>query len=330
MSKLKLSVAIGDYDRNRPLIDGAVRIDAVEPAIMTLSPEEIFFRAMRHEAFDVCELSLSSFVLRTARGDSPYVGVPAFLSRAFRHTSIIVRKDSGIRTPADLKGKRIGTPEWQLTANVWARGFLGEMYGVKASDVTWVRGGIEEKGRLEKLQVKLPDGVRVEDIGPEDTLSDLLLAGKIHGFMGPRAPLAFTARHPDLKWMFDDPVAEAKAYFGKTRIFPIMHLVGVRRTLAEANPWLPMAILKAFERSKVLALEHLADTSATKVTLPFVEEQLDAARRLMGDDYWPYGVEANRHTLETFTRYHFEQGVSPRKVAVDELFHPGTREAYKI
>lgn len=330
MGKLKLSVAIGDYDRNRPLIDGAVSIDAVDPAIMTLSPEEIFFRAMRHEAFDICELSLSSFVLRTARGDSPYVGVPAFVSRAFRHTSIIVRKDSGIRSPADLKGKRIGTPEWQLTANVWARGFLEEIYGVKSSDITWVRGGIEETGRLEKLQVTLPKGVTVEDIGPTDTLSDLLLAGKIDGFMGPRAPLVFTAGHPDLKWLFDDPTSEAKAYFTKTRIFPIMHLIGVRRSLAEANPWLPMAVLKAFDRSKAVALAHLSETSATKVTLPFVEEQLDAARRLMGKDFWPYGVEPNRTTLETFTRYHHAQGISSRQVSVDELFHAGTRESYKL
>ena len=330
MSRLRLSIAIGDYDRNRPLIDGRVQIDGVDPTIMTLSPEEIFFRAMRHEAFDVCELSLSSFVLRTARGDCPYVGVPAFVSRAFRHTSIIVRKDSGIRSPADLKGKRIGTPEWQLSANVWARAFIEEDYGIHARDIHWVRGGLEDPGRLEKLKVKLPEGVIVEDIGPDETLTDRLLAGKIDGFMGPRAPIAFAKGHPDLRWMFDDPTQEAMDYYRRTRLFPIMHLIGLRKTIAEQHPWLPMALLKAFEQSKAMALDHLNDTSATKVTLPFIEEQLAQARDLMGNNYWPYGLEANRHTLEKFTEYHHAQGISERKVAVEELFHPGTIEGFKI
>lgn len=329
MSKLRLSVAIGDYDRNRPLIDGTVAIDAVDAAIMTLSPEEIFFRAMRHEAFDICELSLSSFVLRTARGDCPYVGVPAFVSRAFRHTSIIVRTDRGIAKPKDLAGKRIGIPEWQLTANVWARALLEEDYGVKAADIHWLRGGIEEAGRVEKLPFALPAGVRVDDIAPGQTLNAMLAAGEIDGFMGPRAPSAFTRGHPQLGWLFVDPTQEAMSYYERTKIFPIMHLIGVRRTLADAHPWLPMAVLKAFDRSKAAALDHLADTSATKVTLPFVEEQLRRARTLMGDDFWPYGLAANRDVLEKFTRYHHAQGISSRLVGVDELFHAGTRETHK-
>ena len=330
MGKLRISVAIGDYDRNRPFINGAVTMDGVEPVVMTLSPEEIFFRAMRHEAFDVCELSLSSFVLRTARGDCPYVGVPAFLSRAFRHTSIVVRTDRGILQPQDLKGKRVGIPEWQLTANVWARAFLEEDYGVRPSDIHWIRGGLEEPGRLEKVQIKLPQGVRVDDIGPNDTLNEMLRAGEIDAFMGPRAPTAFTAGGTGLGWLFEDPTREATEYYRRTKVFPIMHLVGVRRSLAEVHPWLPMAVLKALDQSKALALAHLSDTSATKVTLPFVEEQLRRARDLMGEDFWPYGVSPNRHVLERFTRYHHEQGISPRQVAVDELFHPGTLEEYKI
>src|SRR5438309_44437 len=191
MSKLKLSIAIGDYDRNRPLIDGAVRIDGVDPVVMTLTPEEMFFRAMRHEAFDVCELSLSSFTLRTARGDCPYVGVPAFLSRAFRHTSIIVRTDRGIRAPQDLKGRRVGTPEWQLTANVWTRALLEDEYGVRPQDIHWLRGGLEDPGRLEKISVKLPDGVLIEDIGPGQTLNRMLMAGQTDAYLGPRAPSSF-------------------------------------------------------------------------------------------------------------------------------------------
>lgn len=329
MSQLRLSVAIGDYDRNRPLIDGVVKIDGVEPIIMTLSPEEMFFRAMRHEAFDICELSLSSFVLRTSRGDSPYVGVPAFVSRAFRHTSIIVRRDAGIKRPQDLVGKRVGLPEWQLSANVWTRAML-EDYGVKLSDVRWVRGGLEEKGRLEKVKITLPPNVTVEDIGPEQTLKEMLASGEIDAFMGPRAPTSFTPDNPDLTWLFEDPTAEAIAYYERTRIFPIMHLIGIRREIAAKHPWLPMAVLKAFEQSKRAALDHLADTSATKVTLPFIEEQIRRATSVMGPDYWSYGLPANRHVLEAFVRYHHAQGVSDRLVSVDELFHPGTTEAFKI
>ncbi|MET0682238.1 MAG: ABC transporter substrate-binding protein [Casimicrobiaceae bacterium] len=329
-TKLRLSIAIGDYDRNRPLIDGTVRIDGVEPVVMTLSPEEIFFRAMRHEAFDVCELSLSSFVLRTARGDCPYVGIPAFVSRAFRHTSIIVRTDRGIRTPQDLKGRRVGTPEWQLTANVWTRALLDEDYGVKPSDIHWVRGGLEEPGRQEKVAVALPSGVVLEDIGLDQTLNAMLQAGEIDAFIGPRAPSSFVSSNKRLSWLFEDPTQEAMNYFQRTRIFPIMHLVGVRRSIVERQPWLPMALLKAFERSKCLALLNLADTSATKVALPFVEEQLRRAHSFMGEDFWPYGLPANRHVLEAFVKHHHAQGISSRVVGVEELFHPASLESHKI
>lgn len=330
MSKLQLSVAIGDYDRNRPLIDGAVRIDGVDPVVMTLSPEEMFFRAMRHEAFDVCELSLSSFVLRTARGDCPYVGVPAFVSRAFRHSSIIVRSDSGISKPADLAGRRVGLPEWQLTANVWTRALLQEDYGVDLGSIKWVRGGIEEPGRLEKLGITLPPGIEVEDIGPDQTLKDMLASGEIDAFMGPRAPTSFVPGNAALRWLFDDPTRAALDYYGRTRIFPIMHIIGVRKTLVAAHPWLPMALLKAFEASKRVALEHLSDTSATKVTLPFIEEQLARARSVMGDDFWPYGVPENRHVLDYFLHHHHAQGISGRLVGVDELFDAGTIERFKL
>jgi 4,5-dihydroxyphthalate decarboxylase len=329
MTKLSLSVAVGDYDRTRPLIDGTVQIDGVDPVTMTLSPEEIFFRAFRNEEFDVCELSLSSFTVKTALGDCPYVGVPAFVSRAFRHTSIYVRTDR-VRTPADLKGRRVGLPEYQLTACVWARAILEDDHGIKPSDVTWVRGGIDEPGRPEKIALKLPGDVRLEDAPENTTISQLLASGDIDGFIAPRTPSAAHLTHPHIGWLFADPMAAGKDYFRRTGIFPIMHLLGVRRTLVERHPWLPAALLKAFERAKAVALEKLGDTSATKVTLPFVEEQLAAARELMGADFWSYGVEPNRKVLETFLRHHHAQGLSSRLVSVDELFHPATHATVKI
>lgn len=328
MGKLRLSVAFGDYDRTRPLVDGTVQIDGVEPVFMTLSPEEIFFRAMRSAEFDICELSMSSFVVRAARGDNPYVGVPVFLSRAFRHTSIYVRRDR-IKKPTDLKGRRVGVPEYQLTAIVWARAILQDDHGVKPSDVTWVRGGIEQPGRLEKIALKLPPDVKLEDAPETETISDLLDRGDLDGFIAPRPPTC-AGRNPDVGWLFPDPMAAAKEYYGRTKIFPIMHLVGVRRELVERQPWLCAAVQKAFEEAKSVAMAKLSDTSATKVTLPFVEEQLSAARQLMGQDFWSYGVAGNRHVLEAFLRHHHAQGLSSRLVSVEEMFHPATLESFKV
>ncbi|WP_270936492.1 PhnD/SsuA/transferrin family substrate-binding protein [Falsiroseomonas oryzae] len=330
MSDLSLSIAIGPYDRMMPLVRGEVRIDAVDPQFMLLEPEEIFFRAMRHEAFDICELSLSSYSLRVARGDSPYVAVPVFPSRAFRHTCIVVRTDRGISSPADLRGKRIGMPEYQLTANVWARAILEEEYGVHQRDITWVRGGYESPGRIEKLSVTLPEGVRVENAPEGKTISGMLADGELDGVMGPRAPSCFERGDPHIRWLFEDPTAEAIAWYGKTRIFPVMHVLGIRKALVEKHAWLPGAVTKAFEASKRIALARLTDTSATKVTLPFVEENLRRARQLMGEDFFSYGLAPNRHVFEWFLRHHHAQGLSGRVLAPEELFHPSTLEAHKV
>jgi len=330
MAKLRVSVAIGDYDRNRPLLDEEVAIDGVDPVFLVLEPEEIFFRAFRGAEFDICELSLSSTAVRTARGDCPYVGVPAFLSRAFRHTSIFIRTDRGIRAPRDLAGRRVGVPEYQLTACVWARAILEDDYGIRPEDIVWVRGGIEQPGRAEKVDLDLPPALRLENAPEGRSLNALLEDGDIDAFIGPRAPSCFGKNGAPVDWLFPDPAAAATDYFRRTKIFPIMHLVGIRRELAEHHPWLPATVLKAFERSKTLALARLDDVSATKVTMPFVEEQLRAIRRLMGHDFWPYGLAANRKVLEIFLDHHHRQGLSRRRVAVEEMFHPSTHESYKI
>lgn len=329
MTKLRLSVAMGDYDRTRALLDGRIQIDGVDPVYMTLTPEEMFFRAMRSQDFDITELSFSSYLVKHSRGDCPYIAVPVFLSRAFRHTSIYVRKDR-IKRPEDLKGCRIGIPEYQLTALVWARAILQDEYGVHPSDVTWVRGGIDTPGRPEKIKLQLPPDVRVEPAPEGRTISDMLDRGEIDGFIAPRPPGATALRNENIAWLFDDPTAEAKDYFRRTGVFPIMHVVGVRKTLAQAHPWLPGAVFKAFNQSKAHALEQLSDTSATKVTMPFVEEMLKGARETLGEDYWSYGVQANRRTLETFIRHHHGQGLSERPVPVEDIFHPSTYESYSI
>jgi 4,5-dihydroxyphthalate decarboxylase len=329
MTDLKLSLAMGDYDRTRPIADGRVKIDGVDPTCMLLSPEEMFFRAFRHQAFDVSELSLSSYSISVARGDPHYVAIPVFLSRAFRHTSVYIRTDKGIEKPADLKGKKIGIAEYQLSANVWVRGILEDAYGVKPSEIDWVRGGMNTPGRPEKIKVDLPSDIRIEAAPEGATLNQMLIDGTIDGFVGPRAPLCFDEGFDKIDRLFPDTSA-AEEWYRETRVFPIMHVLGMRRSLADAYPFLPGALLKAFSEAKAMAQTALSDTSATKVTMPFVEDNLRRAGVLMGSDIWTYGLNGNRETLATFLDYHYRQGLSPRKVEVEELFHPATLEAYSL
>lgn len=328
MARLTLSVAMGDYDRTRPILDGRVQIDGVDPVCMLLSPEEMFFRAARHSAFDVTELSFSSYCVKLARGDADYVAIPVYLSRAFRHSSVYVRTDSGIRAPKDLSGRRIGVAEYQQSANVWIRGILEDDHGVRPADIIWVRGGMDTPGRPEKIALDLPPEVRVEPAPEGATLNAMLAAGEIDGFIGPRAPRCFAEGHPQVARLFD--TAAAEDWFHRTAVFPIMHLLALRRTLAEAHPFLPGALLKAFTQAKALAQTALDDTSATKVTMPFVEDTLSRARALMGPELWGYGLPGNVTALETFLDWHHRQGLSPRRLAVGELFHPSTTESYSL
>lgn len=330
MVDLKLSLAMGNYDRTRAILDGRVKIDGVDPVPMLLSPEEMFFRAFRHQAFDISELSLSSHSISVARGNPHYVAIPVFLSRAFRHTSVYIRTDKGINKPEDLKGRRIGIAEYQLSANVWVRGILEEDFGVKPSDVIWVRGGMDTPGRPEKIKVDLPSDLTIEESPEGSTLNGMLAAGEIDGFIGPRWPRCYAERHPHVGRLFADSIGAAEDFYRRTKVFPIMHVLGVRRSLAEEYPFLPAALFKAFIESKRLAQEALADTSATKVTMPFVEDTLNRAQALMGDDPWSYGVQANAHVLNKFLDYHASQGLSPRRVQIEELFHPSTLEAYSL
>jgi 4,5-dihydroxyphthalate decarboxylase len=295
---------------------------------MALEPEEIFFRAFRHAEFDIAELSLSSFTIRTARGDNPYVGVPVFPSRAFRHSGIYIRNDRGIKEPADLKGRKVGLAEYQLTANVWIRAYLDDDFQVEPASIQWVQGGIEEPGRAEKIPITLP--VSVTEAPAGRSLSELLLAGEIEALIGPRTPSVMSAANPQIGWLFSDPRGAAIENYRRTKNFPIMHLIGVRRTLVEQHPWLPAAVLKAFEHAKAVAFAKLADTSASKAMLPWVDQHLQEAQALMGQDFWPYGLDRNRRCLEYFLQQHHKQGLSNRLMTIAELFHPATFEVARV
>ncbi len=328
MSALKLSIAMGDYDRTRAIHDGSISIDGVDQICLLLSPEEMFFQAFRHQAYDVSELSFSSYCVSLTNDSPAYIAVPVFLSRAFRHTSIYIRTDRRITSPADLKGRRIGIAEYQLTANVWVRALLTD-YGVGPEDIVWIRGGMDTPGRPEKLKLQLPPCIQVKQAPSGATLNQMLVDGEIDGFIGPRWPRCFQQGHPHVARLFTDTVKEAEAYYARTRIFPIMHVLGVRRQLAELHPWLPAALFKAFNAARILATDALADTSATKVTMPFVEDNLARAQAL-DPELWSYGVAANRHVLDYFLEQHHAQGLSSRKLSLEELFHPSTLESYSL
>ena len=236
MPKLSISLSVCDYDRTRAIFDGRAAIEGCDVNAVALEPEESFHRAFKYREFDVTEISLSSHTMTTARGEAHYVGIPAFVSRLFRHSSIYIRTDRGIRRPEDLKGKVIGLPEYQMTANVWVRGILQDQHGVHPRDIRWRNGGLEEPGRQERAALKLPPDIELESIAVDRTLSDMLEKGEIDGLLSARAPSCFLRGAANVDRLFPDYPAVEEAYFDKTRIFPIMHAIGVRRSLAEAHP----------------------------------------------------------------------------------------------
>jgi len=328
-SNLRLSLAVCDYDRTRALFDGRVAIEGCDVTAVPLEPEEAFHRAFRFAEFDVTELSMSSHTLMTSRGQNVYAGIPAFVSRLFRHSGIYVRTDR-IRRPEDLRGKRIGVPEYQMTANVWIRGALEDDHGVKPTEIHWRQGGLEEPGREERTPLKLPADVDFQKVPEHQSLNELLAAGEIDGLISARAPSCFLSGAPNIGRLFPDYRSTEEDYFRRTRIFPIMHIVGIRRTLVEAHPWLAASVMKAFIRAKALAMAELGQIGHLFVSLPWGVSEYQSARALMGDDFWSYGYGPNRHVLETFTRYHHAQGLSARLVAPEELFVASSLDLSRI
>ena len=330
MARLRLALACGDYDRTRALEDGSVRPDGIELTYLRLPVEETFFRMLRHREFEVAELSLSSYVHSLSADPPPFVALPVFPSRMFRHSSVYVHADAGIVEPADLRGMVVGNPEYQLTACVWVRGILADRHGVPWDSVVYRTGGQEQSGRVEKTALDLPAGVRVEPIPDGRTLSQMLVTGEIDALYTPRIPGPFAAGDPRVRRLFDDVVGAEQAYFTDTRIFPIMHVVVVRRDVYEAHPWVAQSLCKAFGAAKEQVFERLYDSSALRFMLPWLPQHLEDTRRLLGEDYWSYGLDANREVLATFLRYHADQGLSPRQRTPEELFAPESVESFAI
>jgi 4,5-dihydroxyphthalate decarboxylase len=330
VSKLRLSLACWNYDRTRALLEGRIQPDGIELTYLDLPVEETFFRMLRHREFDAAEISLSSYAVSLFMSDKPFIAIPVFPSRVFRHSCIFVNANAGIREPKDLIGKRIGNPEYQLTAPVWIRGILQDEYGVPADGASYFTGGQEEPGRPEKMKLELPPNIKVQAIGEKDTLSTMLGEGALDALYTPRAPSTFHSGGGKVRRLFENYMEVEQAYYRKTRIFPIMHAVAIRRSLYQQYPWIAVSFYKAFAQAQKETYDDLSITAASKAMLPWLTRHVEDARRLMGDDFWPYGFAANRDTLATFLRYHHEQGLSKRLLQPEELFAPETLESFKI
>lgn len=330
MTDLPLTIAVGKYDRTMGILDGRVKVEGCDARCFPLYPEEIFFRTFRYGEFDVSELSFSSYLRTLASGNSDYIGIPAFVSRIFRHSGIYVRANSGIEKPEDLRGKRIGLPEYQITAVVWMRGMLQHEYGVLPTDIHWRSGGQEEPGRSERTPLAPIPGLDLEPIGSEQTLVGMLRDGELDALFTARPPSTFLKGEKHIRRLFPDIRAVEQAYWRKTQLFPIMHLIGIRRSLAEQNPWLATSVYKAFCEAKAIATYDLHDVNALKTTLPWLDEEAKATEALMGRDFWRYGVHENMRELEAMTQYSFEQGLTSRKVAVEEMFARSTIEVSRV
>jgi 4,5-dihydroxyphthalate decarboxylase len=346
MPSLPITLACGPYDRTRALADGRASVAGAEVRYITLDPEEIFFRMVTHGEFDVSELSLATyFVTRDKAAEAgtpaPFVAIPVFPSRMFRHTSVYVNRDrlpaadGGPAHPADpaaaaraLIGATVGVAEWQLTANVWIRGILAQHYGVPVSSVRYRTGGLNTPGRHEKVALTLPPSIDIAPIPAGATLSDLLAAGEIDAVYSPRAPESLGTGV--VQRLFSDTRAEEESYYAATGIFPIMHVIVIRRAVYEANRWLARELLKAFTAAKRIAYDELARTAALSISLPFVREEHERTVALMGPDYWSYGIEDNRHVLSAFARYAADQHLIGRVPEPGELFAPETGEEFIV
>ena len=328
--RLPITFACWDYDRTRALADGTVRPEGVDLTYLNLPVEETFFRMMRGREFDASEMSLSSYTASLHREDPPFIAIPIFPSRFFRHSCVFVSAKSGIKRPEDLKGKRVGVPEYQMTAPVWIRGILSDDYGVKVTDCEHFSGGEEEPGRDEKLKINVPSQIRLKAIPGDKTLSRMLADGELDALVTARAPSTFHHEPDKVKRLFPNYVEVEKDYYRRTRIFPPMHTVVIRRDVYAKNPWIAQSLYKAFTEAKARAYALYSQTAALPAMVPWLVAELEDARREMGEDWWPYGLEPNRKALETFLRYHHEQGLSKRLFKPEELFARETLSVYKL
>jgi 4,5-dihydroxyphthalate decarboxylase len=327
--RVHLTLAMSEYDHVRDLTAGVVEAEGIELTHLPLPVEEIFYRFTRFREWEVSELSMGKYVSLVSQGDTSLTAIPVFPSRAFRHSAVYVRRDGPVRRPEDLAGRRVGIPEWAQTAGIYVRGFLVHQYGLRLQDVDWHQAGVDQSGRVEKVALKLPAGVRVTP-RPDRTLDRMLLAGEVDAVISAHPPASVEQRRPEIARLFPDAMAVERAYWRETGIFPIMHAVAIRHDVVDRHPWVAMSLYKAFSDAKRRSLARALEVTATRFPVPWVSEHAAQARELFGEDFWPYGIEPNRRTLDAFLGFALEQGVCHRPVTVDELFPPEVRESFTV
>ena len=325
-----LSMCVSDNMRTLPLRDGRVKPDGINLAVSTIHPSEMFWRQLRFAEFDISEMSWSSLLIAVSQGDKRWVGLPVFTSRGFPHTGILVRSDRGIETPADLKGKKIGVPEYQQTSALWSRGILQHEFGVTPLDIEWYMERTEELSHGGATGFQPPAGLKFHRIEPPENIGTMLLDGKIDGSLLYLTDVNLVDRsrvdlrnRPEIRALFRDPVAEGARYYKKTGFYPANHCVVFKRDVLEKYPWAALNVYKAFIAAKDLAHLPGREIASTYFDLDLLPR---AERRVLDVDPFPYGVQSNRAMLEALIQYSFEQGLTRRKLTLEEVFYPGTLE----
>jgi len=321
MMTLQLSLALNNYDHVRDVLSGAVRPDGIELLPLELPIEEIFYRFTRFREWDVSEMSFGKVVSLMSEEQPDIVALPVFVSRVFRHSAIYLPPGSAINKPKDLEGKRIGLPEWAQTAGIYVRGMLAHEYGVDLARIQWFQAGVREPGRVEKVELKLPPGVKIQRM-PDRTLVGMLDAGELDAVM--------SAREIPAPRLFADYRAVEAEYWKKTRIFPIMHVLVVKRDVYERDRWIAMSLYKAFDEARKRSMARVREFGLSHLPVAWMPDHTKQWIALAGDDFWPYGIEPNRPTLDAFFQYAYEQGVAKKRLAMEDVFASETREQFKI
>jgi 4,5-dihydroxyphthalate decarboxylase len=328
-NKLSLTIATDDYDHFRDLRFGLVKPEGIEVTYLCMEIHEVFSRFIFNREFDVSELSSAKFSALVSEPDSDVIGLPVFPSRQFRFSSFYVNRHKGIKSPADLRGKRVGLPEWAQSAAVYTRGWLMHDVGIPLNEIHWVQAGTDEPGRIEKVALKLPGGTKVEP-AMDKTLSDMIVSGELDAVMIAREPGCFKAGHPDVVRLFPAYRVMEEEYFAKTKIFPIMHVIAMKRSIVEKHPWVARNLLHAFEESKRNSLERFRDFSISHYPVPWATDYSRRMEDVFGRDYYPFGIEANRPTLEAYLTYSYEQGIAKRLMKPEDIFPKGIEVSVKV
>ena len=328
MSKLYLTLACRDYDRTRPLMDGIVQPEGIDLNFIDMNVAETFWRTLRHAEFDVSEISTSGYLITRERNPQPFIAIPVFPSRAFRHNGIFINTKTGIKKPQDLIGKRVGIPEYSMTAALWVRGHLQHEYNIPLEKINWFRGGFTKPAEAEeRVELNLPPNIRLGNIPAGKSLSGMLDSGELDAVIAPGTPKGFREGSPNMARLFPNYKAVEMEYYKKTKIFPIMHTVVIKREIYERHPWVAQSLYKAFLKAKEICVSELTEGTG-RYTLPWWLPELEAEWKFFNGELWPYGVENDRATLEALVQYSFEQGLTHRRMSVEELFAPETLDPF--